>query len=125
MNQEELYQFMEYGDKKFFNKMLKRGYRKVAIGIGAWRKRNSFIDKEKIDSLAFFHPNWNWFSRVRVYEYYYVISEDGFEKVTGPHEQPYTGGAFNKYLKRFKISMDEKKDLSELVKELEKQEAVN
>lgn len=139
MNPKQVDQFREYGDKELFEKMLKRGYKEVAIGTGAWREKEITIGigtwgknggskkhEEKIDLLAFFHPNWNWFSRVRAYEYYYLKFEDGSEKVTGPYEEPYGKREFNNHINQHEITLAEKQDLAELVKELEEQtEAVN
>lgn len=120
IHDEELYKLRVQEDKEVFERKLKEGYTEVCFGFG----EDWIGDRKVLGLYAFYHPN----GRISAYEYPKIK-----ENVTGfrPIEFEYNTrktllgkllginlfeNSFKDHVKEFKIILDERKNLAELVK---------
>lgn len=100
-----------YGDKKIFEMMMAEGYTQVASGTGQWIVENGF--EYRIVRLFAFACGTD--DSVATYEH--PKMNDGITNRHGqPYESRYQPQEWDKHCNRFKITLGEKRDLSDLLK---------
>ncbi len=102
-----------YGNTTFFRKLQSEGYREISFGTGKAWVHIEGEDSLKIDGMyAIFHPD----GRVMIYPRI-LRMENGRKVVDGPFDMELTGEQFNDLVKKLRIQMDQREDLSDFLEE--------